>query len=71
MPSFLLRAFAGEVADDLLIGGQRVLPDKAIGSGFTFRHETLASALSALLGGADAGAQSRAFAKASEMLEAR
>src|SRR5262249_60048723 len=49
-PAALLRRLAGDLANELLIGGQRVLPDKACASGFTFRHPTLASALSAMLG---------------------
>jgi hypothetical protein len=43
---------AGDFAKELLLGGQRVLPDKAAASGFKFRHETLASAFAAILGGA-------------------
>src|ERR1043166_7057213 len=50
VPAMLLRRLAGDLADELLIGGQRVLPDKAEVSGFTFRHPTLRSALSAMLG---------------------
>jgi NAD dependent epimerase/dehydratase family enzyme len=33
----------------LLLGGQRVIPNKALSSGFVFRHETLRSALEAIL----------------------
>jgi uncharacterized protein (TIGR01777 family) len=50
MPEFLLHHLAGDLADELLLGGRRVLPDKAEASGFKFRHETLPSALSALFG---------------------
>jgi hypothetical protein len=46
----LLHGLAGGLADELLIGGQRVLPDKVGASGFAFRHPTLSSALSAMLG---------------------
>jgi uncharacterized protein (TIGR01777 family) len=49
MPAFVLR-LAGELADELILTGRRVLPDKAQGSGFQFRHVTLASALAAMLG---------------------
>jgi uncharacterized protein len=62
-PAWLLRLVAGDLAKELLIGGQRVIPDKADVSGFVFRHGTLASALAAVLGGnsADTGiASSRA-----------
>jgi uncharacterized protein (TIGR01777 family) len=50
VPAALLHRLAGAFADELLIGGQRVLPAKAEDSGFTFRHATLASALAAMLG---------------------
>jgi hypothetical protein len=49
LPAPVLR-LAGDFAKELLLGGQRVLPDKAEASGFTFRHETLASAFAAILG---------------------
>jgi uncharacterized protein (TIGR01777 family) len=48
IPAFALRLL-GDLADELLLGGQQVLPDKALASGFTFRHETLRSALTAML----------------------
>jgi hypothetical protein len=50
VPAALLHRLAGDLADELLIGGQRVLPDKAKASGFTFRHATLPSAFSTMLG---------------------
>src|SRR5262249_51942039 len=49
IPAAPLPALAGDLADELLLGGHRVLPDKALNSGFKFRHETLASALAAML----------------------
>jgi hypothetical protein len=51
MPVTLLHWLAGDFADELLLGGQRVLPGKAELSGFKFRHTTLASAFAAILGG--------------------
>ncbi|HEY4919316.1 MAG TPA: TIGR01777 family oxidoreductase [Xanthobacteraceae bacterium] len=50
IPAALLHGLAGDLADELMIGGQRVLPDKAEMSGFKFRHPTLRHALSAMLG---------------------
>jgi uncharacterized protein (TIGR01777 family) len=47
----LLHRLAGAFADELLIGGQKVLPAKAEDSGFQFRHATLAGALATMLGG--------------------
>jgi uncharacterized protein (TIGR01777 family) len=49
LPAAPLHWFAGDFADELLLGGQRVLPGKAELSGFKFRYPTLASALAALL----------------------
>jgi uncharacterized protein (TIGR01777 family) len=51
MPAFVLHHLAGDLADELFLGGQRVLPDKADATGFTFRHETLRSALATILNG--------------------
>jgi uncharacterized protein (TIGR01777 family) len=56
LPAWLLRLVAGDLAKELLIGGQRVIPDKADVSGFVFRHVTLASALATMLGGNSANA---------------
>jgi uncharacterized protein (TIGR01777 family) len=50
LPAALLHLFAGDLAREVVLGGQRVLPDKAEANGFKFRHETLRSALSAILG---------------------
>jgi len=50
MPAFLLHRLPGDFADELLLGGQCVLPQKAQASGFKFRHETLRSALAEMLG---------------------
>lgn len=50
MPAGPLHRLGGEFADELLLGGQRVVPEKALASGFVFRHDNLRSALSAILG---------------------
>ncbi len=49
IPAALLHRMAGDLADELLLGGQRVIPNKALSSGFVFRHETLRSAFEAIL----------------------
>ncbi len=49
IPSGLLRRLGGDFANELLLGGQRVLPNKALSRGFVFRHETLRSAFDAIL----------------------
>jgi hypothetical protein len=49
MPAALLRLL-GNFALELLLGGQKVLPSKALVSGFRFRHETIRSAFAAIIG---------------------
>jgi uncharacterized protein (TIGR01777 family) len=49
IPAALLRRIGGDFAEELLLGGQRVLPNKALQNGFVFRHETLRSAFEAIL----------------------
>jgi uncharacterized protein len=49
IPAALLHGLAGDFADELLLGGQRVIPNKALSSGFVFRYETLRSAFEAIL----------------------
>jgi len=49
IPAALLRRVGGDFANELLLGGQRVLPNKALSNGFKFRHETLRSAFEAIL----------------------
>jgi hypothetical protein len=49
IPAALLHLAAGDFADEMLLGGQRVVPNKALSSGFVFRHETLRSAFEAIL----------------------
>ncbi|NPV23341.1 TIGR01777 family oxidoreductase [Bradyrhizobium aeschynomenes] len=49
VPASLLRRIGGDFAEELLLGGQRVVPNKALSSGFVFRHQNLRSALEAIL----------------------
>ena len=49
IPAGVLRRVGGDFANELLLGGQRVLPNKALSNGFVFRHETLRSAFEAIL----------------------
>jgi uncharacterized protein (TIGR01777 family) len=49
IPAAPLRRIGGDFANELLLGGQRVLPNKALSNGFVFRHETLRSAFEAIL----------------------
>jgi uncharacterized protein len=57
VPATPLRMLLGDFADELLLGGQRVLPTAAILDGFGFRYPDIATALAAIAGhrGAAAG----------------
>lgn len=50
VPEFALRLALGEMADALLLSGQRAVPRRLEAGGFTFRHPALESALRAALG---------------------
>ena len=47
-PGFALKLLLGEMAEGLLLSGQRAVPAKAQRLGFTFKYDTLESALAAL-----------------------
>lgn len=49
VPSPLLRLVLGGAADDLLLSSQKVRPERLLADGFRFRHETVESALDAML----------------------
>ncbi|HWY66744.1 MAG TPA: DUF1731 domain-containing protein, partial [Rhizomicrobium sp.] len=51
LPALPLRLLGGDFARELLLGGQRVLPRKALASGFAFRYPHLDEALRVMLGG--------------------
>jgi hypothetical protein len=53
LPAWPLRLLGG-FGRELLLGGQRVVPKKALASGFSFHHPTLAGALDAMLGASPA-----------------
>ncbi len=44
-PGFALRLLFGEMADEILLGGQRVVPSRATKEGFTFNYPTLEASL--------------------------
>jgi len=50
-PAFALRLMFGEMADALLLAGQRAVPAKASRHGFTFRYAEVNDALGAIFGG--------------------
>jgi uncharacterized protein (TIGR01777 family) len=49
-PAFALRLLLGEMADALILGGQRVVPRKAIESGYRFRYAAIDDALGEIYG---------------------
>jgi len=50
VPALPLRLGLGAFADELLLGGQRIMPKAAVVSGFRFLYPDLASALAAIVG---------------------
>lgn len=50
VPKFALRFAFGEMAEHLLLTGQRVVPKRLLETGFEFRHPDLGAALTAALG---------------------
>lgn len=48
-PACVMRLLLGEMADELLLTGQRVLPQRAQGMGYQFRYPALPEALHAIL----------------------
>lgn len=50
VPAFALKLLLRGMAEEMLLGGQRVIPRVAAEMGYTFAHPTLGNALKALLG---------------------
>ena len=44
-PAFALRLLFGQMAEEVLLGGQRAVPARAMGEGFAFRYPTLDASL--------------------------
>lgn len=53
VPSFALRLALGQMADEVLLAGQRVVPRRLIDAGFAFKHSDLQAALEAIIRGED------------------
>ena len=49
VPGFILRPALGEMADEMLLSGQRVLPERLIDAGFQFKYPEADKALSEIL----------------------
>ena len=50
VPSFALRLALGEMADEMLLASQRVVPSRLVDAGFEHRHSDLSTALTAIVG---------------------
>ena len=50
VPAAPLRWIAGDLVRELLLGGQKVLPEKAVAAGFEFRDAEIGAALAKMLG---------------------
>lgn len=48
LPAFVLRAIFGDMADGIMLNGQKVVPAKAGNTGYTFRYPDISSALGAI-----------------------
>ena len=53
VPAFAARVLAGEMAEELLLSGQRVLPAQLLEDGFQFHYPNLKKALTDLMSGKD------------------
>ena len=49
LPAFAARLAPGRMADEMLLGGARVVPEKLLASGYSFRYPQLEQALRAIL----------------------
>lgn len=45
MPDFILKSIFGQMADEIMLHGQKVLPKKALDHGFEFRYPTIEKSL--------------------------
>jgi uncharacterized protein (TIGR01777 family) len=50
LPALPLRLMLGDLADELMLGGQKVLPVKAVFHGFRFRYPRIEDAIGAIIG---------------------
>jgi len=48
VPAFVLRKLLGEMADEMILSGQRVLPDKLLAAGYKFKYSKVSDALNAI-----------------------
>ncbi len=49
MPAFVMKLMLGEMAEELLLSGQRVVPDKIVKAGYQFKYPELKNALRSVI----------------------
>jgi len=49
VPGFVLRLMLGEMADEMILSGQKVVPEKLVNAGFHFKYTKVEDALKAIL----------------------
>lgn len=48
LPGFVLQIVFGQMADELMLSGQKILPQRAMASGYVFRYPDIRSAMQAI-----------------------
>lgn len=48
IPSFILKIILGDMAEEIMLNGQKVMPQKALANGYKFRHDNIESALKSI-----------------------
>ncbi len=48
VPAFVIRKIFGEMADEMILSGQRVIPEKLLDAGFEFKYDNVENALDAM-----------------------
>jgi NAD dependent epimerase/dehydratase family enzyme len=49
VPDFAIRLALGEMGEEVLLAGQRVVPTRLLGAGYSFAYETIDAGLRAAL----------------------
>ncbi|MBT8139671.1 MAG: TIGR01777 family oxidoreductase [Gammaproteobacteria bacterium] len=49
MPGFIIKLLMGQMGEELLLSGKRVLPEKVVGAGYQFQYKSLDKALLSIL----------------------
>ena len=50
IPAFNLKLMLGEMAEEIILKGQKILPQKALDTGYEFKYKTIGVALSQIIG---------------------